>query len=529
MKVAKGVVIAALVVGCGSDEGAASMESNESATGSSGRDPSSGNPQSDSSSGSATSSVDSSGTTEPFEPFEPVPARAIRPVALEGNQGIGIELAREGEVVPATSPLLTDRRTLLQAQWELDGDWIARDIEARLQIVGPDGTESIHRHVLRIDGPPGPGSLDPRFEWIVEPEELVEGAEYSVSLWEVEPGFETLPEPAASPSLPSDGRALLPILGGDLRLEVVLVPMNYDVAGCSSSVDLSEETLQFLLDTVVMRLPINGLDVSVHAPLTVSSPLTQGIQVLDRVGGLRAAENPGPNVFYMGFINTCGDLLLGGQSWIPAIPPTPNEAALRVSWVHWEPHDLAFTASSTVHELTHALGRQHIRCTGTEDDIDTDYPVSGGGLGERAGWGVIDLAFRDPAIHADYMSYCRPTWISGYGWNLVVPVLATLTEWGAGDVGMDVVPSALVGVRTSDSSVQRWTRTRVQLPVADLAVGEAVDLVSAEGKRTPGEVYVRAVADGDGELVVVPLPESNLRPSRLVHRKEGRERVHILE
>src|SRR5690606_655329 len=95
----------------------------------------------------------------------------------------------------------------------------------------------------------------------------------------------------------------------------------------------------------------------------------------------------------------------------------PGLGYLRVSVGRYTGDGLA--ASETfVHEVGHTQGRYHVRCSGGEAGVDSDYPHIGGITGIW-GFGIYDLRLRSPAGSRDYMTYCANEWVSDYGYNKV--------------------------------------------------------------------------------------------------------------
>ncbi len=81
------------------------------------------------------------------------------------------------------------------------------------------------------------------------------------------------------------------------------------------------------------------------------------------------------------------------------------------------------------HELGHNLGREHVDCGGP-DDVDTSYPypttqIDNVGAANHYGFDIKTRKPIKPDGAKDFMSYCKPAWVSDYGWkklfdNLVV-------------------------------------------------------------------------------------------------------------
>ncbi|MEX1367110.1 MAG: hypothetical protein AB1Z98_28545, partial [Nannocystaceae bacterium] len=151
---------------------------------------------------------------------------------------------------------------------------------------------------------------------------------------------------------------------------------------------------------------------------------------------------------------------------------------------------------------------------------DPSYPHEGGDVGEW-GFGVIDFGLRHPTFYKDYMTYCHPTWVGTWGWNKVYPVIRGLSEWDADFPGGDVAPeggttqaapgsdpysgSMLLGM-IEPGGREQWITVPGGLegrPRGSMHVE-----LRAGGRLVADEpAYVHEVQDGQGTVLMVPLPE----------------------
>lgn len=84
------------------------------------------------------------------------------------------------------------------------------------------------------------------------------------------------------------------------------------------------------------------------------------------------------------------------------------------------------------------------------------------------------------------MSDCRPTWIPSGGRDTLIPVFTAFAEWASGGGEHSTVPTPLMDVRTPVGTVDRWTRTQIALPSADLRSDETVEFVDVDGETSSG-------------------------------------------
>ncbi|MCA9654536.1 MAG: hypothetical protein H6712_34970 [Myxococcales bacterium] len=444
---------------------------------------------------------------------------------VQANQGVGVTIGADGGEVGGgdrAAALIQDRVTLIRAFWTVPDDWETREIEGRLTVVWPDDSEEVFRDTKIVEGDAFEGDPERYFFWGLMAEQVVPGIRYRVELFETSPDYDALPESAA-PRLPADGGlAYVGIEDSYLVMKTVVVPFIYDDgAGCSTVPDTSEETMQLFQDLMYMQNPIDRLDFEVHEPIMWDTPLTSFFQLNSFMAGLRADEGALPETYYFGLVDVCSGGLggAGGQAIdIPSDPVNPNAASSRISsGLSLDPD---WSAETFVHEVGHCQGRRHVACNGEEGGPDPSYPYDGGDVGEW-GFGVIDFGMRHPTFYKDYMTYCHPTWVGTWGWNKVYPVIRGLSEWDDGFPGGAVAPpdggttqappvdpytgSLLMGMITPDGE-EYW----VTVPgnIDGRPRGSMRIELRAGGRLVADELaYVHEVADGEGTVVMVSLPE----------------------
>src|SRR6185503_4440136 len=101
------------------------------------------------------------------------------------NQGIEIPIATNGAVVDVASRLaglVKQRQGLVQVVWATDTGFTDRNIEARLTLRYPDGTQLILRDTRMVTAAvkADKNKLDGTFHWLLEKDQVRPDTQYSV-------------------------------------------------------------------------------------------------------------------------------------------------------------------------------------------------------------------------------------------------------------------------------------------------------------------------------------------------------------
>ncbi len=197
---------------------------------------------------------------------------------------------------------------------------------------------------------------------------------------------------------PAAGRHALPVVSVP-DLELVLVPVlstrNPDSSVVRETNGLTEDSP--LVAAVRHLLPVSGFEVTVRTPHVTSLAMNA-----DNLSGIlleidAVRKNEGGSGYWVGLVPRG----LGGQA-------TGNHVSVA-----------ALEGDIITHEVGHNMSLLHAPCGGP-DRVDPAYPDPDGRVGT---WGYNprgrDIATLGPdtLVHprtADVMSYCQPTWISGY-------------------------------------------------------------------------------------------------------------------
>lgn len=453
------------------------------------------------------------------EPEVDVPARGIRIRLVEANSGVAVPIGLDGEWVGGegrNAPLPKGRDTAIRVYVDVDeAVWVQRDIEARLHLHLPDGTEEVLSETVTIASDSSETSLQSNFLFGVLAEWVVPNVQYQVELFEAGTGWESLPEPAAVPVTPSEPD-YVGIESTDLEMKIVMIPVDYDGPNCSRMVDTSEETLQRYENAMYQQNPLERIDIQWGPTYQVSDldlrDPNDFYTLLNRAVQLRAQAAPDPNVYYYVLFDNCGACIGDGGGCVLGVAPgIPGDstgdatyrAAIGTQFLGGDEVGI----ETFVHEIGHTQGRQHVACpSAAAAGPDVSYPYDGGGTGVW-GFGVRDFQFRNPNTHTDYMSYCNPTWVSDWQWNATYDRIRTLSSWDAASVGMPEDQAVMVGMINPETGEAHWFTERGYIAdSSELTEGHELLFLAGDEVLETAEVEVHSWSEGPGITVRAPLP-----------------------
>jgi hypothetical protein len=210
-----------------------------------------------------------------------------------------------------------------------------------------------------------------------------------------------------------------------------------------------------------------------------------------------------------------------GVAPVNSVPPVLGEATMRYGAGLWNPHDVRESTNTAVHEVGHSQGSLHTDCGGAADP-DPAYPHPGAIIGVR-GLDPLTAQFYDPMAYHDFMSYCRPYWVSDFQFTKNYGVLTVLTSFAGADMQPVPTPTGYTGVVLT-GVVQPEGETRWWINHNAMPPEVAADSPLRLGLQTPAGEFelpadVRLLGDMPGaRLVTVPL----------VHELEVAEATDIL-
>jgi hypothetical protein len=133
-----------------------------------------------------------------------------------------------------------------------------------------------------------------------------------------------------------------------------------------------------------------------------------------------------------------------GVAPVNSDPPVLGEATTRYGAGLWNPNDVRESVNTALHEIGHSQGAFHAPCGGP-DGPDPAYPHPEATLGAR-GLDPLTAQFYDPTAFKDFMSYCRPYWVSDYRFSKNYVVQSTLTSFASAGMLPPPTPPGYTGV-----------------------------------------------------------------------------------
>ena len=315
-------------------------------------------------------------------------------------------------------PIVALRDAVVRVSVNPQSGWQPHALTARARIVttGPMGSQAqVFSATATIDRATEEGDLTTSFDIAVPGIAIEPGSSITVVLNDTSGDA---PDDASSYARwPQDGSAAdLGVRSGGDHLRVEIVPVEYVADGSHRVPDTSDGQIEKYRERFYQLYPAAEVDVTVRDPWQYTGAISANGSGMDTIltalVKLRSSDQPDPDVYYYAafeptssFASYCGGGCVTGLSFIGQ----PVSVGIGYSG--------DATTETAAHEVGHAHGRSHAPCGGAASP-DPNYPYPGGKIGVW-GYDAINQAMIDPSTYTDMMSYCSPTWISDYHYNLI--------------------------------------------------------------------------------------------------------------
>jgi hypothetical protein len=451
------------------------------------------------------------------------PARGLSLTSIEINQGTGVDVVRDGQVVPVEqryAMMIRDRDTLVRVQHVIDDPaaWFPRSITAILHIQPPDGEELTRSRSFVISEDSDPRQLDSGFYFSLFAAEARPGTEIWVELRESDASVDVsgLGEGlTVSPTSPTG------FIDTALAIHVVFVPVRYEHPDPVRTPDITPEDLQLFHDQLLQTNPAQTIDFQVRAePLVWTNQLTNLGSLLEPTRAIKLEDGAAANVYYHALVDVGGPGVskVAGIAWLTGDDKSDSASRVAATVYYKQVHipdeedeDQTIKISppvqssrTFVHEIGHNQGFSHIECPNADAaGPDPSYPHEDGLIGAY-GFGIRDFHIYTPGASHDYMTYCGNAWVSDWTWNKAIARIETLTAWDFEQAGpAPVLEPILVGLLGPDG-FEEWTVSSGIAPHA----GAETEWIEYEidGARTRVLATIDRLSDDQTILVTAGLP-----------------------
>ena len=490
--------------------------------------------------GGDTGDTGTTGEPGPDQGFDGTPATGITLNKVTWNQGVSVDIARDGGQVGAegrVAPLIFGRRSIVRAFWLLDDGFEARELEGRLHLRYPDGRQVVKSYPLTVSGASDESDFaNGGFGFIVEADEVEAGVEFQVSVWETDPGqagqtdFNTA----------TAGWELVGVEAAPLEIKAVVVPVDYTSTNGSCTTNTADPSQMSAEEFAEFQLwlgdhnPVQFAEVTLREePIVRTGDITGPSNFFSILQGMRIDDGAGENVYYYALYDDCRGAsgTLGAAPGAEAVTPTKEAAPGRVSAGRWFNDSAGPVAAPTsystfVHEVGHCQGRPHSPCGGPGNfpaAPDASYPYPDGSIGV---WGlnVRTLQLYGPTSAFDYMGYCNPSWVSDYVWLRTFRQIGPLTSWDYEYSVPEGVPGhVLQGLIYTNGDQEWWTAPG---KLGGEPTGDTVTFDGVDGTQLALPAHIHELEDEPGtRYVVVNLPHGidhlDAAESLALRTKEG--------
>lgn len=407
------------------------------------------------------------------------PSAPLAITAIAAYQAVEVPLVSQNVSVDSrNAPIIAGRSLMLRVFVAPNAGFVEREIVGRFAWVAAGAPRVLETRVM-ISGASAPAALASTFVFQLEAADVTTDLEWTLTLAEANGEvFATFPPTGAVPLGASDAASVL---------EVTLVPL---VAN-GITPDLSTDTLARYLKYMRAAFPVADVVATVRDAVVLDFPIdgsgTGLTQALDRLYEVREADAPADNVYFYGVLTpapTFDEYCARGCTVGLASIGLANQVYYRggIGTGYFESAKDTNSQETLVHELGHAMGRQHSPC-GTGDS--SYFPYDDGSIGV---WGYDGRVMRSPNRFADVMGYCLPVWISDYTYAALFDRIAHVNATASAR-------------RFGDAESRRYRRLIVGHD-GSLSWGAESAIADADSSRSV-ELTLTSSASADGERVRV--------------------------
>lgn len=349
------------------------------------------------------------------------PASDLRVEGVYAYQGVEVPLGWTDRGAGRRVDLVQGRDLLVRVFVRPEGKrWFASQ-EARAHLVfhRANGERSTFEDVRAIRRPSERVDLESTFNFYVPGNEFFGWDAFELELWDY--GDCAGASDLRPNRYPDEGRSALSARAtGPVRVRIV--PIRFDADGSGRLPDTSEEHMRELVDALAAVFPVSWVELTVREP--VGTKETELSDILNQLLQLRSLEDPPGDVSYYGLVDPGQTMQhycrFGCVAGVAAFGPASGAGSVGVGVGY-----RGVAQDTFVHEMGHVYRLMHAPCGGPSG-TDPEFPYRGATLGA---WGYDARSGKmvDPdAGNRDFMSYCDPSWISDYNFQLLVDRLATV-------------------------------------------------------------------------------------------------------
>lgn len=433
-------------------------------------------------------------------------------ISIAVFQGTKALVVQDG-VLQATpkAPVIAGRPGVVRVYVKPDASWQGHDVTCELRMTAAGTELPLQTATLTVAGASSDDTPDSAFDFPFTADQMPPGTTFSVAIRDSTAPAQA--DDATGAWFPNDGTLADFAALDKTQLDIIFVPLKYDVDGSGRLPDTSAAQMKLFHDTLYKLYPSSKVTITLHAPVAWTQaiePTGQGWDiVLQELIDLRQQEAPPANTYYVSTFQPAATLgkFCGNGGCVLGIAPGGvgpgdiyDRIALTLGYTGGEGPD------TLTQELAHAMGREHAPC-GSPAGPDPKYPYSGAAIGVW-GYNVLTKNFINPhSLWRDLLSYCTPIWISDYTYNALAKRLNFVNK----SVRKEYVPTGpskyqWVSVRPNGSLVPGRVMT---LDIPPQGVARAMTFHAADGHAIATDVaHYYAYGGQPGGFMFVPVAPS---------------------